>query len=119
MTDGRWELSPDLGSAAAVLSLTVVGNGTDIRVAADGEVDMSTADNLRDCLDEVLDQKPDRLTVDLAGVTFLDSSGIATLVHAYNRALKQDAGLNVVNCQPNVRRVLELTGLLTMMTDGG
>ncbi|MDW5322414.1 STAS domain-containing protein [Plantactinospora sp. KLBMP9567] len=118
MTDGRREMSPELDSTAAVLSLTVVRDGIGIRVAADGEVDMSTADNLRDCLDELLDQKPDKLTVDLAGVTFLDSSGIATLVHAYNRATKQDAGLNVVNCRRNVRRVLELTGLLSVMSDG-
>ncbi|MEE6308075.1 STAS domain-containing protein [Plantactinospora veratri] len=118
MTDGRWEMSPDLESTAAELSLTVVRDGAEVRVAADGEIDMSTADSLRDCLDELLDQKPEKVVVDLAGVTFLDSSGIATLVRAYNRALNQGAGLNVVNCQANVRRVLELTGLLSVMTEG-
>jgi anti-sigma B factor antagonist/stage II sporulation protein AA (anti-sigma F factor antagonist) len=111
MTAGRWEKSPDLDSTGAVLSLTVVRDGAEVRVAADGEVDMSTADSLRECVDEVLAERPARLTVDLAGVTFLDSSGIATLVHAYNRATGQNAGLDVVNCRRNVRRVLELTGL--------
>jgi anti-sigma B factor antagonist len=47
-----------------------------------GEIDYETAQELRTAVSSVLDGNIDTLVVDLAGVTFLDSTGIGTLVVA-------------------------------------
>jgi anti-anti-sigma factor len=83
-----------------------------VRVVAAGEIDMSTAGQMQASLNAALDDHPSGLVVDLAAVTFMDSSGIAALVHAHNRAAEAGATLTVVDPQPIVRRVLEITGML-------
>jgi anti-anti-sigma factor len=75
---------------------------------------------LSERLTTVLNAGPSPLTVDLAGVTFLDSTGISVLVKAYNRATEDGIALSLTDCQRIVRRVLEVTGLLSVLTrDGG
>lgn len=87
------------------------------RVAVAGEVDLATTPALRERLLRVLrDQRPDLLDVDLAGVTFLDCTGIGALVAVRNAALHAGAQLRVSNPQPIVRWVLEVTGLLGVVT---
>jgi anti-anti-sigma factor len=49
--------------------------------------------------------------LDLARVTFLDSSGIAVLVRAHQRCREAGQTLEVRNTLAPVRRTLELTGL--------
>jgi anti-anti-sigma factor len=87
------------------------------RVAVAGEVDLATASVLRDRLLEVLrDQRPAVLDVDLAEVTFLDCTGIAALVDVRNAAVQTGYQIRVSHLQPIVRRVLDLTGLLGVLT---
>jgi anti-anti-sigma factor len=87
------------------------------RVAVAGEIDLSTADLLRARLLTVLSAlRPQRLEVDLAAVTFLDCSGITVLVVAGNIAARTGCQLRITNPQPIVRRVLDLTGLLGVLT---
>src|SRR5213076_2834750 len=48
------------------------------------------------------------VTIDLAELTFCDSSGVATLVAAYEKAAAEGTALTIRNAQPNVRRVFEI-----------
>jgi anti-anti-sigma factor len=87
------------------------------RVAVVGEVDLATAPVLRDRLLNVLhDQAPAVLDVDLAGVTFLDCTGISALVAVRNAAVRTGRQMRVTHTQAIVRRVLDLTGLLGVLT---
>jgi hypothetical protein len=56
------------------------------------------------------------VVIDLARVTFLDCAGIGTLVAGRNAAARRGCGYTVVNPQRKMRRVLELTGVLTALT---
>lgn len=86
-------------------------------VAVSGEVDLATAEVLRDGLLDVLrDEAPTMLGVDLAGVTFLDCAGISALVAVRNAAARTGRQMRVTHAQPIVRRVLDLTGLLDIFT---
>jgi anti-anti-sigma factor len=86
-------------------------------VAVVGEVDLATAPILRDRLLGVLrKQAPAVLDVDLAGVTFLDCTGISALVAVRNAARRAGRQMRVSRPQPIVRRVLEVTGLLGVLT---
>jgi anti-anti-sigma factor len=87
------------------------------RVAVVGEVELATAPMLRDRLLNVLHQQaPAVLDVDLAGVTFLDCTGVSALVAVRNAALRTGRQMRVTHPQPFVRRVLDLTGLLGVLT---
>ena len=48
---------------------------------------------------------------DLSGVTYMDSSGIASLVEAYQCAKKQGAEFSLVRVNPAALRVLKLARL--------
>jgi anti-anti-sigma factor len=87
------------------------------RVTVVGEVDLATAHLLRDRLLNVLhEQAPAVLDVDLVGVTFLDCTGISALVAARNAAVHTGGQMRVSHPQPIVRRVLDVTGLLGVLT---
>jgi anti-anti-sigma regulatory factor len=62
------------------------------------------------------DYNPDLLDVDLGGVTFLDCAGIGALVGVRNAAVQAGRQIRVTHPQPFVRRILEVTGLLGVLT---
>jgi anti-sigma B factor antagonist len=89
------------------LSIDVQNDGGAPVVMLSGELDLGTIGALTDTLDR-LDGSP---IVDLEGLSFIDSSGIRTLVIARKRMLKNGGDLVLLSPQPQVRRVLEITGL--------
>ncbi len=76
-----------------------------------GEVDIQTSPILEQHLARVLDQGSTSIVIDLAEVTFLDSTGLSVLVAGLKRCQGSGGDLRVASPQPNVRRVLEVTGL--------
>ena len=74
-----------------------------------GEIDLSNRDHLR----SVLEATNGEVIVDLAGLTYLDSSGIGVLVAQHRRLTANGGCLQLRDPQPAVRRVLETCGLET------
>ena len=87
-------------------------------VAVRGDVDATTAPDLRACLLEAL-HRPDvtDVEVDLSSVTFLDSAGLTVLVAAHQAAQRAGRVLRI-RCGTGraVARPLEITGLGTVLT---
>jgi anti-anti-sigma factor len=83
----------------------------EIVLAVRGEVDIATADELRRRLDAVIRAAGDRpVVVDLADVTFLDSTGLAAL---FEEAITfRPRRLTLRRVSGPVRRVLEVTATL-------
>jgi anti-sigma B factor antagonist len=81
-----------------------------------GELDLSTALQLEEPLEDAVREPDGAVLIDLADCQFIDSTGIALIVRAWQRV---DAGAGnggkgglVLCCQnEQVRRVLEVTGL--------
>lgn len=109
----------DPGASPSALSVSAVHGDGNVRLVVAGDVDVLTAGYLREYLAEALDLRPASLTVDFGGVTFLDSAGLSALVYAYQRAADEGIALVVTDPQPQVRRLLEVTGLLPMFTEEG
>jgi anti-anti-sigma factor len=87
------------------------------RVAVAGEVDLATAPELRETLLGVLHAHgPAVFDIDLAGVRFLDCTGIGALVAVRNAAVHAGCQVRICHPQPIVRRVLEVTGLLDVFS---
>ena len=85
-------------------------------IAVRGELDLSTAPELEGPLDEAIAAGDASLVVDLSECEFIDSTGIALIVRAWqqlDRAAEGDGTGRVVICSSNhqVQRVLEITGL--------
>jgi anti-sigma B factor antagonist len=82
----------------------------------EGEIDLARSPELRVRLRQELDAKPKRLIVDLAKVTYMDSSGIATLVEALTRARAVGSTLLLADLQPRVRSIFAISRLDTVFT---
>ena len=81
-----------------------------------GELDLSTAPQLEEPLDQATESPDATVLIDLADCQFIDSTGIALIVRAWQRidvnAGNGGKGRLVLCCQnEQVRRVLEVTGL--------
>jgi anti-sigma B factor antagonist len=106
--------------APVPLRLTRQADADDtVRLAVAGEIDLATVDPLTDLMIEIIKvDQPAHLVVDFAEVAFLDSSGVSALVAAWHLASVGQVGFAVVNCRPNVLRVLEITGMAKALTTG-
>jgi anti-sigma B factor antagonist len=75
-----------------------------------GELDTLTAPELDAALRELVSGSSGGLVVDLSGVTFLASSGLAVLIQAAQRAEDSGRRLHLVVASRAVLRPLEVTG---------
>ena len=77
-------------------------------VAARGEVDISSCARLDDAVHHVLDSGTEELVLNLSGVTFIDSTGLACILDALARCRETGTRLRV-RPSTQVRRALDLT----------
>ena len=98
-----------------LLTVEVTGDTATARLVAAGEIDSSSAPVLRTRLDEALDKGVTDMTVDLTGVTFLDSAGLCVLAAAHRRAVRTDVHLRVLASSRAVVRPMQITGLYDLL----
>jgi anti-sigma B factor antagonist len=77
-----------------------------------GEVDLHCAPQLRAELVRVTEVPSPQIVVDLAGVSFIDSTGIGVLVGGLKKARERSGEIAFCSPQTRVKRVFEITGLL-------
>jgi len=63
------------------------------KIAPQGRITVESSDEMRKALLKALRAKPENLSVDLSGVSYLDTSGLATLVEASRVAHQQGTKL--------------------------
>ena len=98
-----------LGYQAHTSDLLLIEPGNDpSELTLTGDFTISTAPLVRTAVAELRQQSPDRIVIDLAGVSFLDSRGLGTLL-----AVRNEGGLTLSRPSSYVLRLLEVTGLLT------
>ncbi len=93
------------------LSITSAEKVGKTLVTVVGEVDVSNAGELREAVDSALEVAPAEVSVDLAEVSYIDSTGIGVLVGAATRAQEAGVAFSVAHPQTNVKRVLGLLGV--------
>ena len=80
-------------------------------LAVSGELDLATAPDLRERLTAAVDAGMTRIVVDLRDVTFMDSVGLAAVVHARSRLRAAGRLALVVAADSYAQLVLEITGM--------
>jgi anti-anti-sigma factor len=92
-----------------------VRGAEDGTVVVTGELDVLNAPELRECLRRCIADGFFEITLDLAALSFIDSSGIAVLVGTL-RDLESHAGRLVIqHPSTQVQRVLDITGLADLL----
>lgn len=76
-----------------------------------GDVDEFTCTKLRDKIRSLMDAGEFRLVIGVSGVNYIDSSGLGTLVGGLRRVAEHDGGLAISGMNPQIERVLSITGL--------
>ncbi|HEX9855631.1 MAG TPA: STAS domain-containing protein [Acidimicrobiia bacterium] len=79
----------------------------------EGEIDLAAVDGFEGAIDALTAEAGDRdALLDMADVTFLDSSGLRVLMKAHQRWTDAGSTLTIRNPSSAVSRILEITGLL-------
>jgi anti-sigma B factor antagonist len=90
--------------------IAVVEADEAIRLVLSGELDIATAPLLDAALVAAEAGSAPRILLDIAGVPFIDSSGLRTLIAAADRAADDGGRLAITNVGPQARRLFELSG---------
>jgi anti-sigma B factor antagonist len=80
-------------------------------LALEGQIDLHVSPQIADSLAALVDQKPARLVVDLTGVDYIDSSGLAVLINAAQNVEMYRGRFMLAGVRDNVRSILEIAGL--------
>jgi anti-sigma B factor antagonist len=83
-----------------------------VHVVAHGEVDMVTVPQLAAEIDDLVGRGFEAVVLDLRATSFLDSSGVHMLVE---QAARTDARITVIEGSPQVRRILDITGVRRLL----
>ena len=102
------------------LSIQVTHSDREAVISLSGRVTIDSSPGLRKELHALLGQQsPPTLIVDLSELSYIDCSGIATLVEALRIARQSDTKLQLRGLRDGPRHLLEVTGLLHLFDTNG
>ncbi len=96
--------------------LVSANDGTSATLSITGEVDVANSPELREALYALIDQGITNVSIDVAGMEFIDSSGLGVFVSALKRIRERSGDLILRSLQPATRRVFDVTGLTKVFT---
>jgi anti-sigma B factor antagonist len=102
-------------SVSDLARVDVVAHGPSVRLVVTGEIDSSTAPVLGRSVEGVFADELTALTIDLCGVSFLDSAGLSALAAAHRLARESEVTLRVLASSRAVVRPLQITGLWQLL----
>ncbi|MCF7878149.1 MAG: STAS domain-containing protein [Candidatus Omnitrophica bacterium] len=80
-------------------------------VSVSGEINIDTSPDLRKAFDQYAKQGIKKVIIDCANLTYIDSSGLATLIELMQRLKKIKGELKICNLAEKVKSVFEVTKL--------
>ncbi|MDI6104345.1 STAS domain-containing protein [Actinoplanes sp. NEAU-A12] len=93
-------------------------DGDHTTIVLTGELDLSSATELQNLLVDAV-RTASIVTVDVSAVGFIDSTTITALVNAHNTAATTGCQFTLANPAARIRRVLQVTGVLSTFTAPG
>ncbi len=92
------------------ISSAPANNGKELVISVAGRFDFNSLQSFRKAYEEV-DHKPKLYVVDLKQADFLDSSALGMLLALKDHAGDINAKIKIIHCNPDVKRILEITKL--------
>ena len=97
------------------MSLQIQSNynneGNQWEIKAIGDVDISTAPKLRDCLDAALQEKMADIVLYLEELNYLDSTGLGVIIGTMGKMKENENQILLKNPKENIKRLLNITSL--------
>jgi anti-sigma B factor antagonist len=110
MTLTGWLTPPHGEPGPELLRIRIRREGETATVACAGELDVTTGGRFLDAVEEACDGRAAHLRLDLAGVEFVDSTGLRCLLRAHDRAAAAGAAVELV-ASAQLQRLLDLSGV--------
>ncbi|HEY3724096.1 MAG TPA: STAS domain-containing protein [Acidimicrobiia bacterium] len=107
--DGSWSARAE--AADVWLLAETVHSGDGATVAVRGELDMASAPALASRLRELTTLPIGSLTLNMAGIAFMDSSGLRVLNECRSEAEAGGMPFSLEDVPPVVQRILDVTGM--------
>jgi len=76
-----------------------------------GEIDLHRSPEVKELLTPLVERKAPRILLDLSGVNYIDSSGLAVLIEALQRVLSYGGQLGIFGLQESVKSIFEIARL--------
>ena len=111
-----WFSGPRGRAVIASFDVDTTRTGADAVVRVIGELDVASAPRLRDELVDLVQHGVRAVTVDLAQLDFIDSTGLTVLAGGLKRLREQGGDLILRSLNPNAMKVFEITGLTKVFT---
>ncbi len=98
------------------MELNAQKRGTRLHVALSGELDHHSADKARIMLDTLLhDVTVRELTLDLSGLTFMDSAGLGVVLGRYKTVHMRGGRMIVTGVSASIDRIFRMSGIYTLV----
>lgn len=81
----------------------------DIKVG--GEVDISNADKFRDELNDAYSKTPTDLKINLADLSYMDSTGLGVIIGIYGKIKEDGNSITLLEPRENIKKLLRITNL--------
>lgn len=97
------------------MQIETESRSTALVVAISGSVDGLSADTLESTLREHVEAGHTRMVADLGEVEYTSSAGLRALLATVKEARRRGGDLRLASLQPNVRKILELSGFTSIL----
>lgn len=77
----------------------------------EGEININTSGELRKAFDNIIKNDDKKVLIDFKDVSYIDSSGLATLIEMLQRLKKIGGSLRISNMNERVKNIFEITKL--------
>ena len=76
-----------------------------------GEIDIKTSAELKQSLNEALNQIETDIELDCSDLNYIDSTGLGVIIGVLNRVKKNENEILIVNAKNNISKLFKITGL--------
>jgi len=108
-------VTDDVSHGATEFAIDVRAATDDPVVVVRGVIDFETSNRVRETLASLARDDRRGVTLDIGGVTFVDSVGLSVLVQAKKRFAAAGQELRFANVAPTVRRTVEIAGAVEFL----
>ena len=94
-----------------IINKSFIENEKIWEVSLAGEVDIYTANNLKESLIEIISQNPQNIFIDAGSLEYIDSTGLGVLIGALKRLKNSEKDIYIKNTKSNIKKIFSITGL--------
>lgn len=80
-------------------------------VSLKGEVDIYTANKLKETLIDMVAERPQDIFIDASRLEYIDSTGLGVLIGALKRLKQHEKDIYIRDVKLNVKKIFKITGL--------